>query len=129
MAKEPFRAPDGSIGSFTLPGLTKVGEECGELIQVLAKISAIGKISRYWDGTRLDIKLIEEIGDLEATLDYIKYHNGLDREAIKARKKLKNKKFARWHKNVRAGRDPNDDGKKEKKHVAVNKSITSRRVP
>lgn len=113
MAHKPFWAPDGSIGSFVVPGIIKVKEECGELIQVLAKVAAIGMIDRYWDGTKLNIKLIEEIGDVEATLEYLKAHNGLDREAIKARKKAKLKKFARWHKNVRAGRHPNDDGRKK----------------
>ena len=99
----------GSIGALTLPGLTKVVEEMGELAQVLAKISAIQEIGRYWDGSNLGAMLIDEIGDVEATLEYLKQKNKLDRKAIKKRKKFKLEKFARWHSNVRAGRPPNED--------------------
>lgn len=99
----------GGIGALVLPGLTKVGEEMGELAQVLAKISAIQEIGRYWDGSNLGAMLIDEIGDVEATLEYFKQKNKLDRKAIKKRKKFKLEKFARWHSNVRAGRPPNED--------------------
>lgn len=99
----------GGIGSRTLPGVTKVMEEANETGQVLAKILAMNSIGVYWDGTNLAASLIEEIGDLEATLEYLKAKNKLDRKAIKKRKKLKLDKFARWHRNVRAGRAPNEN--------------------
>lgn len=105
------------IGSAILPGLTKVNEECFELGQVISKIQAMGFIGRYWDGTDLSKLLLEEVGDVEATLEYIKHHLNLDRGKIKARKKDKLKKYARWHKNVRSGKAPNakDPPKKKKK--------------
>lgn len=102
----------GGIGAKVLPGMLKVTEEACEVGQVISKIMAIGHIGQYWDGTNLHNSLEEEIGDLEATLEYIKAKNKLDRKAIKKRKKFKLEKFARWHKNVRAGRMPNDNGPK-----------------
>lgn len=95
------------IGSAVLPGLSKVNEECFELGQAISKIQAMGFIGRYWDGTNLEKLLHEEIGDVEATLEYIKHHLALDRARIKARKKEKLKKFTKWHKNVRSGKAPN----------------------
>lgn len=102
--------PPFGIGSRIVPGTSKVIEEAGEVIQVLAKIQAIGYVGQYWDGTNLHDELENELGDLLATVEYLVAKNKLDRKKIKKRKQLKLEKFARWHKNVRAGRKPTDDG-------------------
>ena len=105
------------IGSRLLAGLAKVSEEMGEVTKVIGKIIGLGYMGQYWDGTNLQSELEDEIADVEATLEYLKKHNKLDRKKISKRKKFKLKKFARWHKNVRAGRKPNDDGIKKGKKV------------
>lgn len=105
MSDTPF-----GIGSRIVPGAAKVIEEACEVGQVLAKVQGLGYIGQYWNGANLQTDLEDEIGDLEATLEYLKHHNKLDRKRIKKRKQAKLEKFAGWHKNVRAGRKPNDDG-------------------
>src|ERR1700722_949537 len=65
---------DFSIGSKVWPGTSKVIEEMGELQQVLGKLIAVAGDTKHWDGD-LRKKLIEEIGELSAALDFFKTQN------------------------------------------------------
>jgi len=58
------------IGSDRWPGLAKLAEEAGELIQVLAKLVGASGRERYYDGTDLRERLVEECGDLTAAIAF-----------------------------------------------------------
>jgi len=76
--------------------MTKTIEECGELIQVLAKkISYIQDGHKYAD-ENIDSKIEEEIGDVMAGIRYIIMSLDLDPETIDARMNKKYKKYENW---------------------------------
>jgi hypothetical protein len=85
-----------SIGSTTWPGLSKLIEECGEIIQVAGKIIGSGGDPNHWDGTDLEVRFVEELGDLLAAIRYVRAHNVLDRLAIDARVDTKFLRFQTW---------------------------------
>ena len=84
-------------------GLFKVMEECGELITVCAKLGATGGDPRYWGNVDLRERLIEEIGDVLAAIDFFMYHNasGRDRHAILIRRCEKFEIFQQWRRDAR----------------------------
>lgn len=93
------RPSDYSIGSDNLPGLGKLVEECGELTQVAGKILGLGHAGAHWDGTVLADKLIEEIGDVAAAIDFFVQENLSDDERLEVlnRREAKIELFERWH--------------------------------
>lgn len=88
-----------SIGSDTWPGLAKLAEECGEVIQVIGKIIALGGAENYshWDGSDVRHRLQEELGDVLAAIDFVQSHNPLDDMAIARRQDQKTVLFEQWH--------------------------------
>lgn len=101
---------DYAIGSDHLPGLSKLIEEAGEVIQAGGKILGAGTMGLHWDGSELNHRLEEEIGDFFAAAEFFTKHNHLNRQTIRQRAEDKLKTFERWHHNIQEGRDPNDDG-------------------
>jgi NTP pyrophosphatase (non-canonical NTP hydrolase) len=87
-----------SIGSDTWPGLAKLAEECGEVIQVIGKIIALSGAENYdhWDGTNVRERLQEELGDVLAAIDFVQEHNGLSRVIMIRRKQHKTALFEKW---------------------------------
>lgn len=101
---------DYEIGSDNWPGLSKVVEESGELLQVLGKIMGTGGETEYWDGTDLAERLREEIADLTAALDFFQdmnfnriYRKEGDWLSMKNRISYKLGKFRFWHEKNRKG--------------------------
>lgn len=94
-----------SIGSDNWPGLAKLAEECGEVVQAAMKLIAMGGHENYnhWDGTRLRDRLIEEMGDVRAAMIFVCEQNGIDKEAIHARADIKLALFRLWHRNQTDG--------------------------
>jgi NTP pyrophosphatase (non-canonical NTP hydrolase) len=94
-------APPYSIGSTLWPGLAKVAEEAGELLDVIGKIIGNGGSTTHYDGTNLAQRLCDELGDVEAAIAYLTAHNlfegGSWRQAIEARRESKFALFQRWH--------------------------------
>lgn len=92
------------IGSDVWPGLAKFIEEMGELTQVLAKIMAKGgDAGDHWDGKgRLMDRLIEEIGDVEAAMQFFIVINGLPEGRIQHRADGKLQNFHYWQSTQRA---------------------------
>lgn len=89
-----------SIGARVWPGLAKLSEECGELIQVLSKIIAIQGEESYdhWDGTNMITRLEEELGDVLAAMHYFGVENSaLNLDNIAKRKAMKVERFTFWH--------------------------------
>ena len=84
------------IGSGVWPGLAKLAEEAGELIQVLAKLVGVSGRGRYYDGSDLRERLIEECGDLTAAIAFFTETNDLG-PAVDARARQKLALFREWH--------------------------------
>ena len=81
-----------TIGSDRWPGLSKLIEEAGEVIQVGGKLLGSG------GSADLRVMLVEEIGDLYAALDFFVDKNlRPDRKAIESRRERKQLAFQRWH--------------------------------
>lgn len=121
MAEGPY-----GIGSTVWPGLAKVTEECGELLQLLGKIIARGgNLDHRWtcggcggtgSGMLYDTecaecggrgylgsgdltgRLHEEIGDLMGALDFlINMNDEIDAQTILRRRGEKRETYERWH--------------------------------
>jgi NTP pyrophosphatase (non-canonical NTP hydrolase) len=99
----PVQLPDHvagpfSIGSDSWPGLAKLAEECGELVQVIGKLIASNGQSTHWDGKGdLMARLIEEMGDVRAAMIFLCESNGIDKADVHARADTKLERFRRWH--------------------------------
>lgn len=99
------------IGSDSMPGFSKLIEESGETLQEIGKIIGTVSLGDHWDGKgKLKTRLEDEIADTLAAQMFVAKHNGLDTQRIDKRSLKKLEKFERWHRNIQAGRDPNDDG-------------------
>lgn len=95
-----FEATDAGpygIGSDMWPGLSKLIEECGEVIQVAGKILGTGGTAAHWDGTDLRERLTEELADLGAAMAFVGDHNDLDADALTERMDTKYALFEQWH--------------------------------
>lgn len=88
-----------SIGSDTWPGLSKLIEECGEVLQVAGKLIATGGSVDHWSGLDLDCEMEKELGDLLAAIDFVMDHNAgmLRNHVIEARRDEKAELFEEWH--------------------------------
>lgn len=84
------------IGSQVWPGLAKLAEEAGELVQVLAKLIGTSGKQRYYDGSDLHRRLIDECGDLTAAIAFFTETNGLTAD-VDARARQKLALFRHWH--------------------------------
>lgn len=84
-------------------GLFKVMEECGELITVCAKLCATGGDTRYWGDVDLRERLIEEIGDVMAAVEFFITYNMREHiDAIHERKRMKRELFEQWRNDAKA---------------------------
>lgn len=91
-------APDFAIGSDVWPGLAKLAEECGELVQVIGKLVAMGGCTSHFDGTDLQLRLTEEMADVQAALEFVRRFNPvLDQYLLSGRAFEKLSTFKRWH--------------------------------
>lgn len=89
--------PRFGIGSPSWPGLAKLVEECGELMQVLGKIVAYPEQVNHPDGTNTLDKIHEELGDIAAAIDFFIERNGLDEDVLAQRYDYKLDRFNYWH--------------------------------
>jgi NTP pyrophosphatase (non-canonical NTP hydrolase) len=63
-----------SIGAERWNGLSKLIEECGEVMQVAGKIIGNGGGELHWDGSVLPDRLLLELGDLQAAIMFLLSH-------------------------------------------------------
>lgn len=99
----------GAIGSKDLPGLCKMTEENNEAGVEIGKIYGAGHDGKHWDGKgKLKKRLEDEMADQIAAISWFCHKNGYEIDQDRVNKKFQ--KFERWHENIQAGRDPNDDG-------------------
>ena len=86
-----------SIGSTLWPGISKLVEEAGEVVQVCRKLIGSGGDINHWDGTNLKERLEDKIGDLIAACMFVVGACRLDEEKVRVRWETKVAKFAQWH--------------------------------
>jgi NTP pyrophosphatase (non-canonical NTP hydrolase) len=89
------------IGSDEWNGLSKLIEECGEVLQVAGKIIGAEGETLHWDGTDLRERLTKEMGDLIAAVEYVTVKNELDIAAMRAQADSKLTLFRRWDSQTR----------------------------
>lgn len=91
--KTPF-----AIGSKVWPGLSKLMEECGEVLQIVGKIVGTGGDTKHWAEENLATRLEEELGDALAAINFVMDNNPqLRRSAILLRCLEKQQRFEQWH--------------------------------
>lgn len=96
---------DFSIGSDFWPGISKLIEESGEVLQTCGKIIASRGVVEHWDGSNLRACLQDEIADVIAACSFVVDKNGLDGAGVEARVRRKLDRFERWH-GLPGGNDP-----------------------
>lgn len=85
-----------AIGSAKWPGLSKLSEEAGEVVQVIGKLMGTGGEAEHWDGTNLRARLIEETADVFAACLFVAEMNGfLEDFGVRAADKVN--LFRKWH--------------------------------
>lgn len=86
-----------SIGGTVWPGLSKLIEECGEVLQIAGKLIATRGESTHWDGDGdLVERLEEELADLLAAIHFVVSWNDLDATEIEERAGMKLSRFCTW---------------------------------
>lgn len=86
-----------AIGDKKWPGISKLVEEAGEVMQVAGKLMGSGGDILHWDGTNLKERLEEEIADLLAACNFVVSYCKLDIPRIQARQSAKTALFLDWH--------------------------------
>jgi NTP pyrophosphatase (non-canonical NTP hydrolase) len=104
MSRAPF-----SIGADVWPGLAKLMEECGEVVQVGGKLQGTGGAIHHWDGTNLKERLEDEMGDAQGAMMFVIAHCNLDGQRINRRAIAKLTQFDEWHLNEPELPEANND--------------------
>lgn len=86
-----------SIGSDHWPGLSKLNEECGEVVQITGKLMGTGGSTTHWEGAPLDGRLLDEMADVAAAIDFVLAYNGLDVVLFHEIRMTKYQRFKQWH--------------------------------
>ena len=84
-------------------GLDKLVEECGEVLQAVGKLKALGgDLDRpHWDGKgQMRERLQNELGDAVGAINFVIGKLGLDKHAVLKRSLDKQNMFAQWDKEV-----------------------------
>lgn len=64
-----------SIGGDRWPGLSRLIEEAGELLQAAGKLIGTGGETAHYSGTDLGRALADELADMLAAIRYFRAHN------------------------------------------------------
>ena len=89
-----------AIGDESWPGLSKLAEECGEVVQVIGKLMGTRGEEEHWDGTNLTERLLDEMADLSAAMNFVMDKNPftLEQSRVYQRRVLdKYNLFCDWH--------------------------------
>lgn len=86
-----------AIGDKEWAGLSKLAEECGELVQVIGKLMGTRGHIDHWDGTDLLVRLVEEMGDVRAALIFACEANDISKAKVHQRADTKLAMFWAWH--------------------------------
>lgn len=88
-----------AFGDKEWPGLAKLNEESGELVQVIGKLMMTRGDRQYWDNIDLRKRLIEEMADQAAALDFVQNHvlTVDEMDTFSERLEYKRSLFDKWH--------------------------------
>jgi hypothetical protein len=88
-----------AIGDVELPGVSKVVEEAGELLQVVGKLMAVHGSPEGWDGTDLRERFVLELADLAAAIHFVvkRALTVEESELLVVRFRAKFALFEQWH--------------------------------
>ncbi len=87
---------DFNLSGRSWPGLSKLIEECGEVVQVCGKLLGSNGVIHHWDGSNLKDRIEEELADLGAAIDFVVFWCNLSSEKIEKRRRVKLDKFQEW---------------------------------
>jgi hypothetical protein len=85
------------IGADEWPGISKLVEECGEVLQLAGKLIANEGKAKHWDGQDLKFRLTEELGQLLAAITFVRVHAKLDPSIIVGQFSGKLALYEKWH--------------------------------
>lgn len=87
------------IGSDAWPGISKLIEECGEVLQICGKLMGTGGKPIHFSGMELRKELALELGDLKAAINFVMHYsmNGDEMKVIIDRADEKLALFRKWH--------------------------------
>lgn len=90
-----------AIGAQEWPGISKLNEECGEVVQVVGKLLGNDGAAKHWDGTNLHERLTEEISDAWAAILFVIEANPdkISKSVVDRRVTEKLALFRKWHKS------------------------------
>lgn len=93
-----------AFGDKEWPGLAKLNEESGELVQVIGKLMMTHGQAKHWDGSDLRARLVEEMGDVSAACAFIYAHvlTAEERATVCDRVRKKLALFVKWHREQAA---------------------------
>lgn len=88
-----------AFGDKEWPGIAKLNEESGELVQVIGKLMMTHGKAEYWNGVDLRVSLVEEMADAAAAIDFVMKHalSQEERNALIVRLKEKFSLYEKWH--------------------------------
>ncbi len=118
-----------AFGAEQWPGLAKLNEEAGEVVQIIGKLMMTYGAPAHWDGTDLKQRLQDEVADLAAAVDFVIMHCGFDEAACVTRAAAKLKLFEEWHaqsapKQPRLEDDYAQNPEEQCEHVAEEGSLS-----
>jgi NTP pyrophosphatase (non-canonical NTP hydrolase) len=92
------------FGSKVWPGLAKLAEECGEVVQVIGKLIMIDGRADHWSGN-MRWALIEEMADVKAAIKFIEVEclTHEERARLIDRENVKFGRFNQWHREQADG--------------------------
>lgn len=87
------------FGDKKWPGLAKLNEECGEVVQVCGKLIQTGGKKKHWSGADLKHDLREELADTLASIGFVlgTSFSEEDLEYVMDRAEQKIDLFIKWH--------------------------------
>src|SRR3954462_9314698 len=89
------------LGSYVLPGISKLTEEFGEALQVMGKLIATGGNTEHYDKSigNLKLRLRDELADSQAAIDAFMRLNfdKRGRKAFSTRYFKKYQTYLQWH--------------------------------
>jgi hypothetical protein len=87
-----------AIGDKDWPGLSKVTEETGELMQVIGRLMATHGDHAHWSGSDLKADYLKEVADVAAAVEFVVgFLTPAERSAVSRRKQEKLNLFCHWH--------------------------------
>jgi hypothetical protein len=88
-----------TFGSEIWPGVAKLIEEAGEVLQICGKLMSTNGEDNYWEDRNIHADFQDELADLQAALSWVIEENQdkLDLDYMTERLDLKQELFDKWH--------------------------------